>query len=131
MNEALVFSGGVFNSTLATLRAGFGAAAGVAAAFFPDSPQRVTSLTFSQIKDAVLPSLTNFWWWLDFTPQQSHALKSLLGILFINLILIFVSWHVYAHRISHTLSFNNLRIVEDILKKNTNFKLPKDNSTRI
>lgn len=54
MNEALVFSGGVFNSTLATLRAGFGAAAGVAAAFFPDSPQRVTSLTFSQIKGKVL-----------------------------------------------------------------------------
>ncbi|KAK8401060.1 hypothetical protein O3P69_002680 [Scylla paramamosain] len=117
MNEAaLLFTGGV-NSTLASLRAGVGVVVGVAAALLPDSQRVTTSLTFSQVKDAVLPSLANFWWWLDFTPQQSHALKSLLGILFINLILIFVSWHVYAHRISHTLSFNNLRIYEDLIHK--------------
>lgn len=141
-------------------------------------------LCFPLLADTVLSSVADLLWWLELTPLQSHALKSLSVILFINLILIFVSWHVYAHRISHTLSFSksvyhmlfevcfwnrvvnvadesciwlaflilqhvasrvignsllniflsitdSLRIVEDILKKNTNFKLPKDNSARI
>ncbi|MPC10105.1 hypothetical protein E2C01_002733 [Portunus trituberculatus] len=83
MNEvALLFSGGV-NSTLASLRAGVGIVVGVAegaaATLLPDSQKISTSLTFTQVKDAFLLSLANFWWWLDFTPQQSHALKSLLG----------------------------------------------------
>lgn len=131
MNEVVLLLTGGVNYTVTTLTAGARLMVGAAAALLPDSHRVTGPLSLEQVKDAVLPSLANFWWWLDFTPQQSHALKSLLGILFINLILIFVSWHVYAHRISHTLSFNNLRIVEDILKKNTNFKLPKDNSTRI
>ncbi|KAG0722308.1 hypothetical protein GWK47_044687 [Chionoecetes opilio] len=110
MNEVVLLLSGGVNSTVATLTAGARLVVDVAAALLPDS-QTVSaqlSVSLSNVKDAVLPSLEKFMWWLDFTPQQSHVLNSLLGILLINLILILVFWHVYAHRISHTLSFSKL-----------------------
>lgn len=133
MNEAAVLLAGGLNSTVSTLLAGLRVAVGAAASLvpLPEASKLPWQPSIGTAKDTVLSSLSDLVWWLELTPLQSHALKSLLIILLINLILIFVSWHVYAHRISHTLSFNSLRIVEDILKKNTNFKLPKDNSARI
>lgn len=56
--------------------------------------------------DAAYTNLMNLVWWLGFTPLQGHVLKALIIILVVNFILITVSWHVYAQRISHTLSFS-------------------------
>lgn len=86
---------------------------------------------FCHVADTAYASWTNFTWWLGLTPLQSQVLKGLIIILIANVFLITLFWNVYAKRISHTLSFNSLRIVEDILRKNTNFKLPKEHTPRI
>ncbi|KAK7060084.1 hypothetical protein SK128_004424 [Halocaridina rubra] len=87
--------------------------------------------TTQEITDTVYSSWTNFLWWLSLTPLQSHVLKAFVTILCVNVVLIGIAWHVYAKRISYTLTFNSLRIVEDILKKNTSFKLPKEHTPRL
>ncbi|ROT83058.1 hypothetical protein C7M84_023768 [Penaeus vannamei] len=91
--------------------------------------------TLSQVTSAlrwVLACLTSVL--LDEEGQVStrslQQVRAFAIILVVNFVLITVFWYVYAQRISHTLSYNSLRIVEDILKRNTNFKINKDNPAR-
>lgn len=131
MNEAALEVAAGINSTVTQVTSALRLLVSTAADVILDAEGQVSQQSVYQVRDAAYTSLMNLVWWLGFTPLQGHVLKALIIILVVNFILITVSWHVYAQRISHTLSFNSLRIVEDILKKNTNFKIPKEHSSRL
>lgn len=119
------------NSTLSRLSSAVRLLFSASVSIILDERGEVSLQSLHQIGDAAYSGWTNFLWWLGLNPLQGHILKALVIILVTNVLLITVAWHVYAKRISHTLTFNSLHIVEDILKKNTNFKLPKEHTPKI
>lgn len=131
MNEAALELAAGVNATVVQVTSALRLLVSAAAAIILDPEGRVSLQSAHQIKEALVSGWVELVWGLGLTPLQNNVLRALVVILVVNCCLITLSWHVYSKRISHTLSFNSLRIVEDILKKNTNFKLPKDHSCRI
>lgn len=131
MNEAVSEAAAGIISTLAQVTSLLRLLVSATAAVIQDAPGHLALPSLAHLTDTAYTSWVNFLWWLGLTTLQGHVLRALIIILVVNFVLINIFWHVYAQRISYTLSFNSLQIVEDILKKNTNFKLPKEHSTRI
>lgn len=130
MNEVTLEVAAGLNSTLTQVAAALGWVLACVTSALLDEEGQVSPRSLQQVRETAVTGWTDLIWWLGFTPLQSHVFKAFAIILVVNFVLITVFWYVYAQRISHTLSYNSLRIVEDILKRNTNFKINKDNPAR-
>lgn len=130
MNEVTLEVAAGLNSTLSQVTSALRWVLACLTSVLLDEEGQVSTRSLQQVRETAVTGWTDLIWWLGFTPLQSHVFKAFAIILVVNFVLITVFWYVYAQRISHTLSYNSLRIVEDILKRNTNFKINKDNPAR-
>ncbi|KAK3879955.1 hypothetical protein Pcinc_015518 [Petrolisthes cinctipes] len=130
MNEAALELVAGVNATVVWVTSGLHFLVSSAAAIVVDPKGQISLPTAHQIQEVLERWWVEVVWWLGVTPLQTNVLRALVIILVVNCGLITFFWHIYSKRITHTLSFNSLRIVEDILKRNTNFKNPKDHSSR-
>nr|XP_053656785.1 uncharacterized protein LOC128705665 [Cherax quadricarinatus] len=106
MKEAVLEVAAGVNSTLAQVTTLLRLLVSAAVDIVHDAQVYFSLPSLHQLKETAFTSWINFLWWLGLTPLQGHVLRALIIILVVNFVLIKVSWHMYAQRISHTLSFS-------------------------